>query len=100
MLDRHERPLAQQERQAHMLVTTFLLFNWLWGKDDGKNWESQQEVEAIDGLVQDDEQFTEMDELGLIPETPWGDTDGEHEAVDPDPPEDNGPPRWMKWLGL
>lgn len=72
-------------------------FNW-WSQDD-KDWETQQEVQAIDGLVTDEEAFNEMDQMGMIPETPWGDTD-EHEAAPTPPPEDNGPPRWMRWLGL
>jgi hypothetical protein len=72
-------------------------FNW-WSRDE-KDWETKQEVDAIDGLVQDEQTFEEMDQLGQIPETPWGETD-EHEAVDPTPPEDKGPPRWMRWLGL
>ena len=84
-----------------LFITALLLwnpFNW-WGH--GKDWETQQEVQAIDGLVQDEETFSEMDEMGLIPETPWGETD-EHEAVEPPPPptDNNDGPKWLKWLGL
>lgn len=79
------------------VFVAWLLFNWLFGE---KDWEHQQEVEAIDGLVQNDEQFSEMDSMGLIPQTPWGDTEDEVEAVNPDPPEDQGPPKWMRWLGF
>lgn len=69
---------------------------WWWKKDD-KDWETQQEVDAIDGLIQDEEQFTEMDEMGLIPETPWGDTEDEHDAVNP-PDDSGGGPKWLRWL--